>query len=58
MKVSLINAEWLPVPPVLGGAVEETLYETATLMKSPDFTVISPWAKEVSTDLCEDLSSR
>ena len=44
MKVALINAEWLPVPPVLGGPVEETLYETAISIRNPELTVISPWA--------------
>lgn len=43
MKVTMINAEWLPVPPVLGGAVEETLFETATSIRDPKLTVISPW---------------
>ena len=25
MKVTMVNSEWLPVPPVLGGAIEQTL---------------------------------
>lgn len=43
LKVTMINAEWLPVPPVLGGPIEETLYQTAIAIQNPKFTVISPW---------------
>ncbi|MFT5367661.1 MAG: spore coat protein SA [Candidatus Latescibacterota bacterium] len=45
LTVTMVNAEKLPVPPVLGGAVEHTLYETATMLKNPRFSVISPWSK-------------
>lgn len=40
----MINAENLPVPPVLGGAIEQTLFETALSIHNPEMTVISPWA--------------
>lgn len=31
------------MPPVLGGAVEQTLYETALSIQNPQLSVISPW---------------
>lgn len=49
MHVTMVNAPLLPVPPVLGGPIERTLYETALAIKKPKMTVISPWAKEVAT---------
>jgi spore coat protein SA len=48
MKIAMINAEWLPVPPVLGGAVEATLYETARAIRQPELEVISPWVEELT----------
>lgn len=41
----MINSEELPVPPVLGGAIEQTLFETATGIQNPRMTVISVWSK-------------
>ena len=43
MKVAIVHAEWLPVPPALGGPIEQTLYETALGIKDPELTVISRW---------------
>ena len=53
MKVTMVNAEWLPVPPVLGGAVEETVFETAKAISDPELTVISPWVEAL-----EDVGDR
>ena len=49
MKVTMINAEWLPIPPVLGGAVEETIFETALAIRDPELTAISPWHDLIHT---------
>jgi len=48
MRVTMVNAEWLPIPPVLGGAVEQTLYETATAVRDPVLSVISPWSRALN----------
>ena len=48
MRIALVNAEWLPVPPVLGGAVEATLYETARAIRTPELVVVSPWARDLA----------
>ncbi|MFT5367967.1 MAG: spore coat protein SA [Candidatus Latescibacterota bacterium] len=48
MHVTMVNAPLLPVPPVLGGPIERTLYETALAIDQPKMTVISPWRKEVA----------
>ena len=57
MHITMVNAPLLPVPPVLGGPIERTLYETALAIKNPKMTVISPWAKEVTqwADVPENL---
>jgi len=47
MHVALVNAPLLPVPPVLGGPIERTLYETAMGLKNPKMSVISLWADGV-----------
>lgn len=47
MHITMVNAPLLPVPPVLGGPIERTLYETALAIGKPKMTVISPWAKDV-----------
>lgn len=49
MKIALINSEWLPVPPVMGGAIEQTLYETALAIRDPKTVVISPHADALET---------
>lgn len=41
MHVTMVNAPLLPVPPVLGGPIEHTLYETALAIKRPKMSVIS-----------------
>jgi spore coat protein SA len=43
MKITMVHGEWLPVPPVLGGPVEQILYETAMAVQEPELTVISRW---------------
>jgi spore coat protein SA len=48
MKVTMVNAEWLPVPPVLGGPVEQTLFETAMAVRDPELTVISRQSKALN----------
>lgn len=48
MHVALVNAPLLPVPPVLGGPIERTLYETAMGLKHPKMSVISLWADGVA----------
>jgi spore coat protein SA len=53
MKVALVNADLLPVPPVLGGAIEHTLFETAMAIRRPQVTVISPWSRSLKK--CEGL---
>lgn len=49
MNITMVNAPLLPVPPVLGGPIERTLYETAKAIRRPRLTVISPWAVELDT---------
>ena len=48
MKVTLVNEELLPVPPVLGGPVEQVLYETAISVKGTELTAISPFAEQLN----------
>ena len=48
MKVAIVNSDLLPVPPVLGGPIEQMLFETATSLKGLDLSVISRWASEVN----------
>lgn len=48
MKVTMVNPERLPVPPVLGGGVEQVLFETALSIREPELTVVSPWAEALS----------
>lgn len=52
MKITLINAEWLPVPPVRGGAVEHTVYDTAISTVNHNMSVISPWDERL--ERCSD----
>ena len=44
MKVTIIGTERCPVPPVLGGAIEQMLFATATAIRNPELTVISAWS--------------
>ena len=44
MKITMIHSEWFPVPPVLGGPIAQTLFETAVSIHDPAITVISPWS--------------
>ena len=44
MKVTMVHSEWFPVPPVLGGPISQTLFETAVSIRDPVVTVISPWS--------------
>lgn len=44
MRIALVDSELLPVPPVLGGAVEQTLYETVCDLESHACCVISRWS--------------
>lgn len=57
MHITMVNAPLLPVPPVLSGPIEHTLYETALAIQKPKMTVISPWAKQVVDweDVPEDI---
>jgi len=50
MKITLINSEHLPVPPVLGGAIETTIFETALSIKPFHMSVISPWVKQLDQE--------
>lgn len=47
MRIAAVATEKLPVPPVLGGAIEHTLFETAETIDGLEFLVVSPWRKEL-----------
>ncbi|MFT5367966.1 MAG: hypothetical protein ACI8V2_002929, partial [Candidatus Latescibacterota bacterium] len=53
LRVAMVHAEVLPIPTVLGGAIGQTIYETAFGMPDIDWTVISRWddaLQDVETD--------
>ena len=56
MRITMVNAPLLPVPPVLGGPIERTLYETARTIRDPKSRVISLWAKELAD--CSDMDRK
>ncbi len=47
MNLAMVNGELLPVPPVLGGAIEHTLFETVRSLGRSGMSVISAWAREL-----------
>lgn len=49
MRIAMIAPENLPVPPALGGAIPQTLYETMQAIDQPDLCTIAPWHPAVKT---------
>jgi spore coat protein SA len=43
MKIAVLNAEYYPVPPALGGPISRTIYETAQAYSPDEMIVISSW---------------
>ena len=50
MRVTAICSEKLPIPPVLGGAVEQSVYEIALNILNPEISVISPWSEDLKNE--------
>ena len=44
MKVTMVSGERVPVPPIFGGPIPQTLFETAVSIRDPELTVISRWS--------------
>lgn len=47
-RVGVVHAEVLPVPPVLGGAIGQTIYDTVQQMPDVAWTVVSRWDEALS----------
>ena len=53
LRVGVVHAEVLPIPPVMGGAIGQTIFDTVVGMPDVDWTVISRW-DDVLSDLERD----
>jgi spore coat protein SA len=49
MRVAVVHAEVLPIPPVLGGAIGQIVYETVAAMPDIEWQVISRWDKALDS---------
>lgn len=53
LRVAVVHAEVLPIPPVLGGAIGQTIYETVMGMPDVAWTVVSRW-DDALVDVAKD----
>lgn len=53
LRVAVVHADVLPIPPVLGGAIGQIVYETVLGLPEIDWTIISRW-DDALTDVSLD----
>lgn len=59
MDITILHHGELPIPPVLGGAVEQIIYETVLGLASPQISVVSQWHEALGgVELPADVAGR